>query len=228
MMRILLEMLPDGTVDIAEALVDGISNIAPAGKHYVLSQVILRLDLAGHDFTDDTKKTLTERGHSVTEKAGREIVCYTKAKFANIALDSESKLKAETANPVKRKTYELLDGIIIAVGSERKRCPELPVGYRLMIRRASDIHDKTTYTFLERDVDTRKVFYANMALPDFSTKITGTGKHVAQEFTALAPVTMKFEIVRPHERKQWLGSSPRRAQPGSPLVRDIESRTDDA
>jgi hypothetical protein len=179
---------------------DGSSIMAPAEKHYVLSRAILRLDLAGRDFTEETKGNLTERGYSVTDKAGREIVCYTKDKLAHIALDLESKTKAATENPVKRKTYELLDGFVITLGSERLCCPELLVGFRLIIGRASDIHNKTSYSFAKQ-VDTRKVFYANMALPDFSIKVTSTGEHVVQEFTLLAPVTTKFEIARPSERK---------------------------
>jgi hypothetical protein len=109
-------------------------------------------------------------------------------------------MKAVTENPVKRKTYELLDGIIIAVGSERLCRSELPAGLRLMIKRASDIHDMTSYS-IGKQVDTRMAIYANTALPDFSIKATGTGDYVSQEFTLLAPAMTKIEIVRPRERK---------------------------
>merc|ERR1712238_120416 len=81
---------------------DGVSHTVPIYEGYALPHAILRLDLAGRDLTEYMMKILTERGYSFTTTAEREIV-----------------------RDVKEKFYELPDGNIITVGSERFRCPEV-------------------------------------------------------------------------------------------------------
>merc|ERR1711941_160380 len=56
---------------------------------------------------------------------GRETVRDVKEKLSYIALDFDTEMKAATESSDKEKTYELPDGNIITVGSERFRCPEV-------------------------------------------------------------------------------------------------------
>lgn len=133
---------------------------------------------------------------------GQEKLCY-------IALDFDSEMKAASESSDKEKTYELPDGNIITVGSERFRCPEVLFQPSFVGKEASGIHDTTFQSIMKCDVDIRKDLYANVVLSGGTTMFTGIGERMTKELTALAPSTMKIKVVAPPERKYsvWIGGS---------------------
>merc|ERR1712204_76112 len=103
--------------------------------------------------------------------------------LAYIALDYDTEMKQATESSDKEKTYELPDGNIITVGSERFRCPEVLFQPSFIGKEASGIHGTTMFA--------------------------GIGERMTKELTALAPSTMKIKVVAPPERKYsvWIGGS---------------------
>ena len=153
-------------------------------------------------------KTL-RRGYPFTATAEHEIIRDVKKQLSYIFSDFDTEMEAATVSSEKEKTYELPDGSIITVGSERFRCPEVLFQPSFVGKEASGIHDTTFQLIMKCDVDIRKNLYANVVLSGGTTMFSGVGERMAKELTALAPFTMKIKVAAPPERKYsvWIGGS---------------------
>ena len=107
------------------------------------------------------------------------------------------------------KSYDLPDGKTITIDNERFRCPEALFQPSLLGMKYAGIHKICFDSIMKCDVNIRDVLFNNIVLSGGSTLFPGIADRMQKEITALAPPTIKANIIAPPERKYsvWIGGS---------------------
>ena len=188
---------------------DGVTHVVPVYDGYVIPHAIQRINLAGRDLTEYLCKLLTERGFHFTSSAEMEVVRDIKEIMTYVALDYDKEMeKAKETNDLER-TYEMPDGVVVTIGSERFRCVEALFRPALLGKECDGMHDCTYKAIMKCDIDLRKDMFQNIIMSGGTTMFPGIHQRMTNELTMLAPDSITVRVITPPERKYsvWIGGS---------------------
>lgn len=188
---------------------DGATHTIPIYEGYAITAAIDRLDLAGREVTEYLMRLLRGRGNAFRSTSEREIVREIKEKLAYVAIDYEDELnKAQTTSEVE-KNYELPDGHVITLGSERFQCAEALMRPELIGRECPGLSESVYETIKKADLNTRKDLYHNVVLSGGSTMFPGIAERLKRDVSQMAPSSANVRVVAQPERKYcvWIGGS---------------------
>lgn len=189
---------------------DGVTHTVPIYEGFSIPHAVSRIQLAGRDLTLFMAKLLTERGYNFNSSAELEIVRDIKEKTSFVAVDYDAAMKQAQDSSSLEMNYELPDGKIITIGSERFRCPEfLFKPLEMNGKELDSIQDLTYKSIQECDVDVRRELYQNIILSGGTTMFEGIGERLLKEIEMRAPKSISVKVIASPDRRYavWRGGS---------------------
>lgn len=188
---------------------DGVTTIMPIQNGRTMKPTVRRMHHSGRDLTHYLTRLLHNRGFYFNRSSDIEAVRDLKEKLCYVALDYEVELHRSMQSLEIDKQYELPDGQIITLGSERFTCPEALFRPSMIGREGPGVHELLFDAITSTDMDNQRDLYGNILLSGGSTMFDGLADRMNKEIIALAPASMRCRIVAPPERKYstWIGGS---------------------
>ena len=178
--------------------VQALGDLPPVNPASKLPPSILTISSEFPEYLSNLKG---ENGKYLSEGTINEISMDVATQLGNLALDYEEELnQAETTSELEQN-YELPEGQVITVGSERFRCPEALFEPNFIGLEQEGIHKLTFNSIMKCDVDIRKDLYNNVVMSGGTTMFEGIAERMHRETKQLAPESMTIKIIFPPERK---------------------------
>eukprot|EP01065_Artemidia_motanka_P020988 TRINITY_DN2502_c0_g1_i11.p1 TRINITY_DN2502_c0_g1~~TRINITY_DN2502_c0_g1_i11.p1 ORF type:complete len:382 (+),score=81.09 TRINITY_DN2502_c0_g1_i11:297-1442(+) len=188
---------------------DGVTCVMSVYEGFRQPCAVLRNNVAGHDVTDWMGRLLMERGVSIETSAMRDVVRDLKEKLSFVSLDIDKDMKRSLSSTTLDQSYQLPDGSVITLDSERFRCAEMLFTPDVCGLEVDGVHKLVHRSISKCGIDTRRELYANIVLSGGTTMCSGFPDRVRKEITRLAPRRVRPHVSAQPERAMsvWLGGS---------------------
>ena len=153
------------------------------------------LDIAGSDLSEDLVQ-LCRTFSPTSLMSDHETIPSVKKSLCYVAQDFDHEMQTANTTSSLEMSYELPDGQLLTLNSERFRCPEPLFRPSLLGRSSVGIHEACYNCIMGTDCTNKKVFFENIVLAGGSTMFPGFSNRIQNEILALAPC------------KSWIFSSP--------------------
>ena len=141
-----------------------LGGFGPLREGPLFSADAFNLEAAGEGLNAYLEEQRPENATERITDAEKEIVRDIKEKLAYVALDYEKELEEAEATSELEQNYELPDGQVITIGSERFRAPETLFQPNFIGLEQEGIHKLTFSSIMKCDVDIRKDLYNNLPM----------------------------------------------------------------
>ena len=186
---------------------EGVCQTVPIYEGFVLKRGISRYSLAGRDINEHLALLLRERGWSFQTPSQMESVRSIKEQLGFVSLDYEADLRRSRESSALETVYELPDGEIITLASERFRCTEALFNPSLLEIEAPGLHDIVHNSITRCAIDLRSMLRTNILLSGGSTMFNNLPERLRSEVKNLCPFSQVVNVVAPIDRKYstWIG-----------------------
>jgi len=164
---------------------DGVTHIVPVWEGICPPLLIKRLNVAGRHITRYLIKLLQVRGYAFNRTADFETVRQIKEKLCYVGYDLEVEKRLALETTVLIQKYELPDGRVIKLGSERFEAPEVLFNPHLIDLEDAGAADMLFGMIQEADIDLRPAFYKHIVLSGGSTMYPGLPSRLEKEMKDL-------------------------------------------
>ncbi|KAK3271134.1 hypothetical protein CYMTET_20495 [Cymbomonas tetramitiformis] len=192
---------------VSLAISEQSTRIIPVYEGCEVSHAIRVMDIGANDLTEFMMKLLTERGYSFTTTCERDIVRDIKDKLSYAAEDFDQEMQRNAAEC--ESSYELPDGQVITVGSERFRVMEALFFPHFLGSEATGLHEQVFDAIMACACEIRADMFANIVLCGEGSLAPGLLERLEREMVSLAPSSMRVRLVASPERRysSWIGGS---------------------
>lgn len=110
---------------------------------------------------------------------------------------------------MKERYYELPDGQVITIGSERFRATECMFQPSLLGMSQQGLHDVLFSSIMRCDKGIRKELFENVVMNGGCTLFYGFRERIENELKRLAPASTSIKVIVPEQRLHsvWIGGS---------------------
>ena len=164
---------------------DGVTHIVPVYDGVCPTKLIKRLDVAGRHITRQLVKLLQLRGYNLNRTADFDTVRQIKESHCYVGydLEVEKRLALETTSLMRE--YELPDGRVIKIGSERYEASEVLFNPSLIDLESKGMAEMLFGCIQEADIDLRSEFYKHIVLSGGSTMYPGLPSRLEKDIKSL-------------------------------------------
>lgn len=140
---------------------DGVTHVMCVYEGYVLNHLTRRLNIAGRHVTRHLLSLLQQRGYALNATADFEVVREMKERLCYVAYSFEKEMRLADNTTVLMSEYQLPDGRVVKLGSERFEATEALFKPELMGLECMGLSEMVFDAIQKAEVDLRPIVGEN-------------------------------------------------------------------
>lgn len=182
------------TTGVAVELGGGLLQIVPVYQGHVIQHAVKRFNLGGHNLIEYFIRLLKESGTTLTTSAHFEIARDMLEKNGFVAQHFAEELEKSASSEQVDKSYELPDGQVITMRSERFRAIEPLFQPSLLGMEEMGIHELVHQAVMRCDIDVRRELFGKIVVTGGCSMFPGIQSRLQAEVQSLVPASVAVKV----------------------------------